>query len=89
MYFFVDDDIGTGLWKSNGTDAGTVQVSSKAYIWEFDEVVEGQTILKCIKSKIWDGESSEGWFNFDLYKDYFEYVDREESYKPLLGETCI
>jgi hypothetical protein len=42
--------------------------------WEVDEVIEGETLLKCIKSEKWDGESNYGWFDFDFYKEYFELI---------------
>jgi hypothetical protein len=42
--------------------------------WEVDEVIEGETEVKCIKSENWEGESSYGWFNFDFYKEYFELI---------------
>jgi hypothetical protein len=42
--------------------------------WEFNEIFEEETVLKCVKSDTWEGESSYGWFNFDFYKDYFEQI---------------
>lgn len=73
-FFVIDNLSNNGLLNEEEFEGSIIRMLIIGDIWEFDEVVEGQTILKCIKSKIWDGESSEGWFNFDLYKDYFELI---------------
>tara|TARA_R100000030_G_C3196146_1_gene109636 strand:+ start:387 stop:635 length:249 start_codon:yes stop_codon:yes gene_type:complete len=73
-YFIIDNLSNSGLLSEEEFNMNFIHMLIIGDIWKFDEVIEGETILKCIKSETWDGESSEGWFNFDLYKDYFELI---------------
>jgi|TARA_B100000035_G_scaffold295367_1_gene286396 hypothetical protein len=75
-FFVIDNLSNNGLLNEEEFEGSIIRMLIIGDIWEFDEVVEGQTILKCIKSKIWDGESSEGWFSFsnEIKEEYFELI---------------
>jgi hypothetical protein len=73
--FFVTDNLSNqGLLSEKEFNMSFIHMLIVGDEWEVDEVIEGGTILKCIKSENWEDESSYGWFDFDFYKDYFELI---------------
>ena len=73
-YFVTDNLSNQGLLSEEEFNMSFIHMLIVGDEWEVKEVIEGETILECIKSENWDGESSYGWFDFDYYKDYFELI---------------
>ena len=73
--FFVTDNLNNqGLLSEEEFNMSFIHMLVVGDEWEVDEIIEDETILKCVKSENWEGESSYGWFDFDYYKDYFELI---------------
>jgi hypothetical protein len=73
--FFVTDNLSNqGLLSEEEFNMSFIHMLVVGDEWKVDEIIEDETILKCVKSENWEGESSYGWFDFDYYKDYFELI---------------
>jgi hypothetical protein len=73
--FFVTDNLSNqGLLSEKEFNMSFIHMLIVGDEWEVDDVIEGDTILRCVKSENWEDESSDGWFDFDFYKDYFELI---------------
>jgi hypothetical protein len=73
-YFVTNNLSNEGLLSEEEFNMSFIHMLVVGDEWEVDEVIEGETEVKCIKSENWEGESSYGWFNFDFYKEYFELI---------------
>ena len=73
-YFVTDNLSNEGLLSEEEFNMSFIHMLVVGDEWEVDEVIEGETEVKCVKSESWEGESSYGWFNFDFHKGYFELI---------------
>jgi hypothetical protein len=73
-YFVTDNLSNEGLLSEEEFNMSFIHMLVVGDEWEVDEVIEGETEVKCVKSESWEGESSYGWFTFDFYKEYFELI---------------
>ena len=68
--FFVTDNLSNqGLLSEKEFNMSFIHMLIVGDEWEVDDVIEGDTILRCVKSENWEDESSDGWFDFDFYKE--------------------
>ena len=73
--FFITDNLSNqGLLSEEEFNMSFIHMLIVGDEWEFSEVIEGDTILRCVKSENWEGENNYGWFNFDHYKEYFALI---------------
>ena len=67
-YFILDNLNDQGLVSQEEFERSFCHMLIVDDVWETTDI---PGVIKCIKSAKWEGETSEGWFDFSKYLNYF------------------
>ena len=72
-YYISEDLTGIGMVDKATLEASYSHLLVVGDVWEL-KMIDGYTFFECIEGA-WEGEESDGWWEYKGYEDYFEVIE--------------